>query len=159
MSSNFNSYFEQNRAAFDHLDAKPETKNSVLASVRPKEFPSVIVWKIAAAVFFAATVYLIIRPSVEIKPNKQLIVSDFNEIEKFYYSELATRQEWLQASGVSHSSGQELEQLQSMYEVLHEQWLQSPTSRIEDAMTLNLIVRLKRMDELISVKAPQLRGS
>ncbi|MFM7194503.1 MAG: hypothetical protein ACKOYP_06940, partial [Bacteroidota bacterium] len=59
---------------------------------------------------------------------------------------------WLEEAGNYDLASRELIELESMYEVLYEQWTISPTKRLQDAMTLNLIVRVKKMDELLAEK-------
>ena len=157
MKDKIQSFIEDHRKGLDHLEPRESTRDAVLGSLRPGWIVPILAWKIAAMVFFAATVYLSLR-TVPVESNGQVVNGrNFNEIEQFYQAELTRREEWLQTSeGVSGNP--ELIQLQSMYDVLREQWVQSPTDRLEDAMTLNLIVRVKRMDELISLQSSRTSG-
>lgn len=141
---------EENRAAFDHLEPRPDTRSRVLAAVTKRPIIPIVLWKAAAVIFFVSTVYLGLERTGAFPEENKAEVSGFRQVESFYKSELSRRVSWLEESGSNEPVSQELVELESMYEVLYEQWTLSPTKRIEDAMTLNLIVRVKKMDDMVA---------
>ena len=110
----------------------------------------ILFWKAAAVLFFASTVYLGLDRSETSAPESDAEFSAYREVESFYKNELNRRVRWLEASGRDDLASRELIELESMYEVLYEQWTLSPSKRLQDAMTLNLIVRVRKMDDLLA---------
>ena len=151
MTDIIKSKIELNRTEFDDLTPKPETRRLVLKAVRPVPLVPLILWKAAAVIFFASTVYLGIERFG--RPESPMAdAAGFEEIEAFYQGELSRRTQWLGQSGNWESASADLIQLESMYDVLHEQWSVQPTKQLQDAMTLNLIVRVRKMDDLLAEK-------
>ncbi|MFM9074886.1 MAG: hypothetical protein ACKORJ_04870 [Bacteroidota bacterium] len=152
MSDNLKSIIDQNRQKFDHLHPRIETRRQVLKAVINHTVVPIIVWKAAAVLFFASTLYLGLDRLDDGAAGDKAEFSGFREVESFYKGELNRRVSWLEEAGNYDLASRELIELESMYEVLYEQWTISPTKRLQDAMTLNLIVRVKKMDELLADK-------
>jgi len=149
MSKSFKSIIDEGREDFDDLVPRPQTRHRVLHALRPKQLITMTIWKAAAVIFFASTIYLGIERFQSPKA-PEADATGFHEVEAFYQGELTRRIQWLGESGRWEASSTDLLQLESMYEVLHEQWSEQPTKQLQDAMTLNLIVRVRKMDELLA---------
>jgi hypothetical protein len=103
----------------------------------------VFYWKIAAVVFFMSSAFLGVS---EFKRSSSVTQGsgDFKSTEAFYLSEIQLRADWIKASDqeMDFTHYRELVELEAMYEVLHNKWQEQPESFLEEAMKLNLIVRL-----------------
>jgi hypothetical protein len=114
----------------------------------------VVYWKFAAVVFFMSSVFLGVS---EFKRSSSVTQGsgDFKSTEAFYLSEIQLRADWIKAADqeMDFTNYRELVELEAMYEVLHNKWQEHPESFLEEAMKLNLIVRLDLLNNNLMVKA------
>ena len=146
-------FFRENRQAFDLEEPGQHVWEKIRRSiVKPKSV--VIIWKAAAVFFFMTTAYLFMESTTVSATNQQLESNrnSFTKVENYYTEQISLREGWLNESnqpGLIDLRG-EYDRLLAMYEVLKMEWEKHPSAEIQDAMTLNLIVRLdllnKQMD-------------
>ena len=115
--------------------------------------PPVIYWKIAAVVFFMSSVFLGVSEFKRSSSDLQSTI-DFKSTEAYYLSEIQLRADWIRAADqeMDFTNYRELVELEAMYEVLHNKWQEQPESFLEEAMKLNLIVRLDLLNNNLQHK-------
>lgn len=143
-------FFKENRGAFD--DQKPGSH--IWPEIRQalfKQKPVHVLWKAAAVLFFLTSVFLFNEVSsgstMRIESDKTR--SSFVKIENYYTDQIQLRESWLEESNgyTALDLRGEYARLLAMYEVLRMEWEKNPTVEIQDALTLNLIVRLDLLNK------------
>lgn len=143
-------FFKENRAGFD--DQKPGSR--VWQGIRQSLFkpnPIHLLWRVAAVFFFLTSLYLFNEISsysyTSIESDKTR--SSFVKIESYYIDQIQMREAWLDETDRQSTLDLrgEYDRLQAMYEVLKMEWERNPSAGIQDALTLNLIVRLDLLNK------------
>jgi hypothetical protein len=154
MKDKMEDFIRQNRNAFD--DKEPSEKvwrniNASLSFGKKSIFNSVALWRAAAIIFFALSVYLII-PKNDKSATKVASVSakEFNDVESFYTQQISNKVKLINdfqknegLNGFTH----DFQQLEAMYLVLKEQMNVSPSDKVKDALVLNLLVRIDLLNQ------------
>ena len=165
-------FVRSNRDAFD--DKEPPKK--VWDNVRKTLFPqtrklwwdSVVIWRAAAMIFMALSIYLLIPKETRPDSSRVAQVTDFSDVEAFYIQEISEKVELidqLSDEGTSNDFTENFQQLEAMYSVLKEEYKTRPSKKVKDALVLNLLVRidllnkqLQRLEDEESEESSELKG-
>lgn len=148
-------FIRQNRSAFD--DREPSEKvweniNAALPAKSANLWNSVLLWRAAAVVFMALSVYLMIpekrdRNATSMMANQ---ATDFNDVEAFYFQQISEKVEMIDEFKKSEGLNgftQDFQQLEAMYMVLKEEMKTRPSDKVKDALVLNLLVRIDLLNQ------------
>ncbi|HEY3430430.1 MAG TPA: hypothetical protein VGK39_07125 [Cyclobacteriaceae bacterium] len=152
MKNQLEDFIRQNKAAFD--DQEPSEK--IWKNIRQQLFittslwNSVVIWRAAAVVLLGLCIYLAIQKIVDNR-DKNLALSEFNDVENFYVSQISEKVEQIKASrgqdmgmnGFTH----DFQQLEAMYQVLKEEMRARPSQKVKDALELNLLIRIDLLNQ------------
>jgi hypothetical protein len=156
MNDSLRDFVNKNRDAFD--DQEPAGKIWVWISnslPRMKErnlWNSVVVWRLAAALFLGLSVYLFSSRETTAPIHRDLskMSGDFSDLESFYQNEIAEKARLINdfdAIGEGDQVTQDYQKLDAMYEVLSEEMKSHPTEKVKDALILNLLVRVDLLNQ------------
>ena len=154
MKDKLEDFIRQNKNAFD--DQEPSEKNwknieANIAFSRKGWWNSVVLWRAAAMIFMALSLYLLIPKTT----SKGMQVADanlkeFNDVEAFYVQQISEKVELIdefQKSEGLNGFTQDFRQLEAMYMVLKEEMKTHPTQKVKDALVLNLLVRIDLLNQ------------
>jgi len=157
MKDSLKTFIKENREEFD--DKQPSDKvwkkiESKLPGRSVMLWNNVQVWRIAAILFLALSVYLMISRSFnqQVGADRAKLQVEFNDLENFYNGQIADKVELIsniQEFNEDDSFAQDLEKLDAMYQVLREQMKSHPSEKIKDALILNMLVRIDLLNQQI----------
>jgi hypothetical protein len=154
MSDQLEDFIKHNRDAFDDKEAPESAWNNIrttLPVVSTPWYNSLTVWRAAAAVFLALSIYLLIpMGSVVNDNNSKVAVNEFNDVEAFYTSQISQKVALIEEISGSESGDEftkDFQQLEAMYNVLKEEWKVRPSKKVKDALVLNLLVRINLLNQ------------
>ena len=155
-------FVNENRTAFDselpsdkawkHIDS-----NLALNPVRHSRHDWL--WKAAAVIFFASSVYLYFASDKNLPTNQYESVvattDEFNNTEAYYTSLISEKKNQIfdyirRNTDVDEGYQLELQNLDAMYQVLKKEYERNPNADIQDAMTLNLLIRIDILNQQLS---------
>jgi hypothetical protein len=152
MRDRIEDFIHENRKAFD--DKTPSNKvwqtieRALGFSKKSSLWNSVGLWRAAAVVFMAITVYLLL-PKNEV-PRQQVAMKEFADVESFYIQQISEKteliQEFQRSEGLNGFTN-DFRQLEAMYLVLKEEMKNRPSSKVKDALVLNLLVRIDLLNQ------------
>jgi hypothetical protein len=110
---------------------------------------SVTLWRAAAVIFMALSVYLLI-PQNQVRRQNDVALKEFTDVEAFYTKQISEKVELI--DGFRRNEGlngytQDFQQLEAMYQVLKEEMKSSPSQQVKDALVLNLLVRIDLLNQ------------
>jgi len=156
MKDSLSEFVKGNREGFD--DKEPSEKvwdgiNSSLPKMKQVLFwNSVVVWRAAALAFFCLSIYfLVTRPNATNKPQLSQ-QKEFTDVESYYGNQIAEKVELIHAFDLGDDSSQftqDFQKLDAMYQVLSEEMKLRPSSKVKDALVLNLLVRIDLLNQQI----------
>jgi hypothetical protein len=154
MSNKLEDFIRQNRQAFDDKEPGKNVWPQVESSLPLKSknlWNSLVVWRVAAMLFMALSIYLLLpRISVKDDAGSQAALKEFHDVETFYVSQIDQKEQMIEAfnrpDGLSDFT-QDFRQLEAMYSVLKEEMKNSPSSKVKDALVLNLLVRINLLNQ------------
>lgn len=143
----------QNRDAFD--DKEPSEKvwrniRTAMAFKSESVWNSVVLWRAAAVIFMVLTGYLLIPKNVDKTHTTDIAVSEFNDVEAFYFKQISEKVEMIdefQKSEGLNGFTQDFQQLEAMYMVLKEEMKTSLSQQVKDALVLNLLIRIDLLNQ------------
>lgn len=145
-------FIRDNRDAFD--DKEPSEKlwkkieSSLFLSRGISLWSSVNLWRAAAVLFMALSLYLLIP--VETGPKQSAALTEFRDIENFYIQQISEKteliEEFYRSEGLNGFTN-DFKQLEAMYMVLKEEMKNRPSKRVKDALVLNLLVRIDLLNQ------------
>lgn len=157
MKDSLKNFINQHREEFD--DKQPS--DNAWAKIQ-RELPgrsvtlwsNVHVWRAAAGLFLALSVYLMISGNFNQSAggDRAKLQVEFNDLENFYNEQIADKVEMIsniQEFNDDDSFSQDLEKLDAMYQVLREQMKSNPSEKIKDALILNMLVRIDLLNQQI----------
>jgi hypothetical protein len=154
MKDQMEDFVRQNRDAFDDKEPSEKVWASVERSVLPARsvswYNSLTLWRAAAMVFMALTIYLLI-PENE-PPQNDLAWKEFTDVESFYIKQISEKVELI--DGFERNEGlngftRDFQQLEAMYLVLKEEIKNHPSQKVKDALVLNLLVQIDLLNQQI----------
>lgn len=153
MKDKIEEFIRQNRNEFDDKEPSEKAWRNIRASLsfgNKSLFNSVAVWRAAAIIFFALSVYLVIPKNEPIVTVASVSSKEFNDVEIFYTQQISNKVKLINdfqknegLNGFTH----DFQQLEAMYMVLKEQMNASPSEKVKDALVLNLLVRIDLLNQ------------
>jgi hypothetical protein len=145
---------QNHRQAFDELEPHPKTWGKIERKMFGHSgWPQL--WKVAAIIFFGATVGLLIDRigggESTGYTTDALAMKEFGAVEQFY-SQVITEKEALihqirLKSSEEEAMEHDLQKLDAMYEVLKEEFRKNPSKKVADALILNMLVRIDLLNQ------------
>jgi hypothetical protein len=153
MKDKMEEFIRQNRNAFDDREPSKKVWRSIRASLsldNKSLFNSVALWRAAAIIFFALSLYLSISKNESFNPVASVSSKEFNDVESFYTQQISNKVKLINdfqknegLNGFTH----DFQQLEAMYMVLKEQMNASPSEKVKDALVLNLLVQIDLLNQ------------
>jgi predicted CoA-binding protein len=153
MKDQIEDFVRQNRNAFDDKEPSEKVWASVERSVfsgRSAWYNSLTLWRAAAVVFMALSIYLLF-PRNEPQQN-DLALKEFTDVESFYIKQISEKVEMI--DGFERNEGlngftRDFQQLEAMYLVLKEEIKNRPSQKVKDALVLNLLIQVDLLNQQI----------
>lgn len=152
MKNNLEDFIQANRSAFD--DKQPS--DSVWHRIRTELFGSetsgsgLIYWRAAAILFMGLSAFLLFSKFSETRHDK-LVMNEFEDVESFYVREIDNKVEIIKtingSEAVLNGFTHDFNQLEAMYEVLKDQMKTNPSKQVQDALVLNLLIRIDLLNK------------
>jgi hypothetical protein len=153
MKNRIEDFVRSNREAFDHKEPSGKVwkniENAVAFTRTNSIWNSVGLWRAAAVLFMAVSLYLGIQRSGFPK-QQDLALKEFADVEQFYVQQISEKTDLIQEfqrneglNGFTH----DFQQLESMYMVLKEEMKNRPSQKVKDALVLNLLVRIDLLNQ------------
>jgi len=155
MSDSLENFIRKNREAFDDKTPPEGTWDRIEKSLPPARktslWNSAPLWRAAAVIFMALSIYLIIPKHIPKSPGgNDTALRDFNDIEKFYVEQISEKveliDEFQRHDGVEGFTN-DFKQLEAMYAVLKEEMKVHPSKKVREALVLNLLVRIDLLNQ------------
>jgi hypothetical protein len=154
MKDQLEDFINENRGAFDHKTPSDKVWNNIEPSLPQSKnslWSSVLIWRAAAVVFMALSVYLFVsRNSTSVHFGNDIALKEFNDVEAFYVEQISEKvhliDEFHRNEGLNGFT-QDFKQLEAMYMVLKEEMKNHPNSKVKDALVLNLLVRIDLLNQ------------
>lgn len=154
MKDELEDFIHQNRSAFDDKEPSKKVWEKVedsLPLAKKSLWHSVVVWRAAAMVFMALSVYLLIPKQQVRHAGNEVAMKEFNDVEAFYVEQISEKVELIDKfhqsdeglNGFTH----DFKQLEAMYAVLKEEIKNHPSEKVRDALVLNLLVRIDLLNQ------------
>lgn len=148
-------FIHQNRSGFD--DREPSKKvwrnvEKAMAFEKQGLWNSVMLWRAAAIVFMALSGYLLI-PEPESRDSSvtaDASLNEFKDVEAFYVKQISEKVGMIdefQKSDRLNGYTQDFQRLEAMYMVLKDEMKSGPSKQVQEAMVLNLLVRIDLLNQ------------
>lgn len=155
MRDQLEDFIRQNRNAFDDKEPSEKVWKNIESSLPEKSgslWNSLLLWRAAAVVFMALSIYLMIPEKGDLKNKSALTrqATEFNDVEAFYFKQISEKVEMIdefQKNEGLNGFTQDFQQLEAMYMVLKEEMKISPSVKVKDALVLNLLVRIDLLNQ------------
>lgn len=158
MKDKLKDFIHQNRGAFDDQEPSDRVWKNIEGSVffqkKTGLWNSVMIWRAAAMIFMALSVYLLIPKKSSgtsaISQNETVALKEFNDVESFYVKQISEKVELIdefQRNEGLNGFTQDFQQLEAMYMVLKEEMRTRPSQKVKDALVLNLLVRIDLLNQ------------
>jgi hypothetical protein len=159
MQDDLKRFIEANRNDFDNKEPGIKVWNTILSTLKSEKkwgIEPIRFWQAAAVIFFALSAFLYTDKFTQ-KESPEL-GSDFKNTETFYTDVISDKLTMLHASNVDvHGFTSDFQQLEAMYEVLQEEMQVRPSKKVQDAMILNLLVRINLLNKQLQEADEQTR--
>jgi len=159
MKNQLENFIKSNRPAFDNKEPSDRVWNGIEKSISPTAsiWNSVTVWRAAAVIFMALSAYLMIPKETpeQLAKADEKVLTDFQDVESFYVNEISDKVSLI--NGFENNEGlngftHNFQQLDAMYMVLKEEMKNSPSTKVKEALVLNLLIQIdllnKQLDKL-----------
>lgn len=152
MKDELEDFIHQNRPGFDDKEPSDKVWKNIERSVtfsRKTFWNSVGLWRAAALVFMALSIYLLI-PRAESRQKNEMTLNEFRDVEAFYIQQISEKTDLIdkfQRSEGLNGFTQDFRQLEAMYMVLKEEMKNRPSEKVKDALVLNLLVRIDLLNQ------------
>lgn len=157
MKDSLKNFIKQHREEFDDKRPSDNAWTKIETRLPGKSLTlwgNVQVWRAAAVLFLAMSVYLMLSRNFNqsVGADRAKLQVEFNDLENFYNEQIADKVELIsniQEFNEDDSFAQDLEKLDAMYQVLREQMKSHPSEKIKDALILNMLVRIDLLNQQI----------
>jgi len=155
MSDSLENFIRKNREAFDDKTPREGAWSRIEESLPRRRnvslWHSTPLWRAAAVIFMALSIYLVIPKHTPKSPGgNDTALRDFNDIEKFYVEQISEKveliDEFQRHEGVEGFTN-DFKQLEAMYAVLKEEMKVHPSKKVREALVLNLLVRIDLLNQ------------
>ena len=153
MKDSLQEFIQKNRQAFDDKEPSQRVWNGIGASLQSRTlWNSLVVWRVAAAIFLSLSVYLLLNENSSLLRKKEVarLQIEFNDLESFYSTQIAEKAAMissLDSGGENQQFTEDFQKLDAMYQVLSEEMKTRPTEKVKDALILNLLVRIDLLNQ------------
>ncbi|HEY8937636.1 MAG TPA: hypothetical protein VIM65_20560 [Cyclobacteriaceae bacterium] len=157
MKDELEKFVHENRQAFDDREPADKVWSNIQSSLpiahKVSIWNSVTIWRAAAVVFFALSIYLLIPKTITVHnqaANRDPAFNEFNDVEAFYVEQISQKVELIdefQRNEGLNGFTQDFKQLEAMYSVLKEEMKNHPSQKVKDALVLNLLVRIDLLNQ------------
>lgn len=153
MSDQLSDFIKANRSAFDDKEPPESVWPGIQKSLpgkSPRWYDSLTVWRAAAMIFMALSIYLLAAKSGQLPDSNKLSMNEFNDVEAFYTAQISQKVALIEEVSGSSSTDeftQDFQQLEAMYNVLKEEWKTRPSKKVKEALVLNLLVRINLLNQ------------
>ncbi len=157
MNDELKKFVDSNREGFD--DREPSSKvwdgidRSLPEMKRRSLWNSVVIWRAAAMLLLATSVYLLAtRPTPAAQKPTDATLAQVDDLESFYSHQIAEKVALIEDISVADeedSFTQDFQKLEAMYQVLREEMKNHPSKKVKDALVLNLLVRVDLLNQQI----------
>jgi hypothetical protein len=151
MKDQLEDFVNKNRSAFDDKEPSGKVWDQIETSLPARKvslWNSVVIWRAAAVVFMALSIYLLIPENT--RPVNDVALKEFNDVEAFYVEQISEKVQLIDEfqrneglNGFTH----DFKQLEAMYMVLKEEMKNQPSQKVKDALVLNLLVRIDLLNQ------------
>lgn len=146
-------FIHRNRADFDDKEPSKKVWKGIekgMAFGPYRLWDSVVLWRAAAVVFMVLSGYLLIPQIKDSAASNDVALKEFREVEAFYVQQISDKVGMI--DGFQKSEGlngftQDFQRLEAMYLVLKEEMRSSPSQKVQDALVLNLLVRIDLLNQ------------
>lgn len=170
MKDSLEEFIKQNRQSFDDNQPSEKVWSGIYEAMdfKPSSNTYGWLWRAAAILFFATSVFLYFRTppptSNNIIAQKEEITNDFLAVEDYYFHLISEKRQLISdfdGEEISEQSfEQDLQRLDVMYAVLKDELDQNPSKKVVDALILNLLVRIDILNgRLAELDAPEPSGA
>ncbi len=153
MKDKMEEFIRQNRNAFDDKEPSEKVWRNIKISLsfgKKVWFNNLTLWRAAAIIFFALSVYLLIPKNIGASKSELISSREFKDVENFYTQQISNKvkliHDYKNSEGLNGFT-QDFQQLEAMYLVLKEQMNVSPSDKVKDALVLNLLVRIDLLNQ------------
>jgi len=161
MKDELEDFVRQNRNKFDDKEPSGKVWKGIersLSFTTTSLWNSVTLWRAAAILFMALSVYLLIPEKeaptqiskTDIPAQQETGLKEFTEVESFYVEQISQKTQLIdefQRSEGLNGFTRDFQQLEAMYLVLKEEMKTSPSQKVKDALVLNLLVRIDLLNQ------------
>lgn len=155
MKDELEDFVRQNREAFDDKEPSQKVWASVERSLFSQQskiwYNSLTLWRAAATLFLALSIYLLIPKEPGSRQN-DLVLKEFSDVESFYIKQISEKVELIddfeRHEGLNGFT-RDFQQLEAMYSVLKEEMKNHPSQKVKDALVLNLLVQIDLLNQQI----------
>jgi predicted CoA-binding protein len=146
-------FIQQNRAGFD--DKEPSKKiwrgiEKAMSFETHRLWDSILLWRAAAIVFMALSGYLLIPENRDRSKTVDASLNEFKDVEAFYVKQISEKvgmiDEFQKSDGLNGFT-QDFQRLEAMYMVLQDEMKSDPSKQVQEAMVLNLLVRIDLLNQ------------
>ena len=113
---------------------------------------SVSLWRAAAIVMMSLSLYLFFSSNNHLRIRQDTASQqDFVDAESYYSMQITEKTALISSEGLfeDDSFTQDIQKLEAMYAVLAEDMKQRPSSRVKDALVLNMLIRIDLLNQQI----------
>jgi hypothetical protein len=154
MKRKLEDFIKDNRSAFDDKEPGEKVWKNIEATLPQKNrslWSSVTLWRAAAVIFMCLSAYLFISKRDIAQPVAQREeLQEFHAVEEFYVQQIADKVELIdnyESQEGFNGFTNDFHQLEAMYMVLKEEMKSRPSSKVKDALVLNLLVRIDLLNQ------------
>lgn len=152
MKDELEDFVKKNRLAFDDKEPSPQAwqpiEKALFRTRTVSLWNSVNVWRAAAVIFMALSIYLLVPKSSS--RQAEVSMKEFSDVEAYYFDQISMKTEMIHEyqkqeglNGFTH----DFQQLEAMYQVLKEEMKSKPSKKVKDALVLNLLVRIDLLNQ------------
>jgi hypothetical protein len=156
MKDKLKDFIDNNRAEFDNREPSGKVWEGISQSIGKGRgfsvWASVTIWRAAAIVFFGLSVYLMVSDRTVGKRDVTKLQGEFRDLESFYGDQIAEKVAFIDEFDDVYENDrftQDIQKLDAMYEVLREEMKSSPSSKVKDALILNMLIRIDLLNQQI----------
>jgi hypothetical protein len=151
MKDQFEDFVRKNREAFDDREPSAKIWNRIEGAMgfsNRSLWNSVGLWRAAAVIFMALSIYLMVPKRAQ--PKQDLALKEFSDVEQFYFEQISEKtaliEEFRRNEGMNGFTN-DFKQLEAMYNVLKEDMKNRPSQKVKDALVLNLLIRIDLLNQ------------
>jgi hypothetical protein len=151
MKDQFEDFVRKNREAFDDREPSGNLWSRIEGAMgfsNRSLWNSVVLWRAAAVIFMALSIYLMVPKAAQ--PKTDLALKEFSDVEQFYFGQISEKtaliEEFRRNEGMNGFTN-DFKQLEAMYNVLKEDMKNRPSQKVKDALVLNLLIRIDLLNQ------------